>query len=658
MDSLWNPIEAQAYQGDLALRVYSSRLLGQEPALVMHGGGNTSVKIQASNLLGEIETLLYVKGSGWDLATIEAAGFAPVQLNHLLKLARLPRLSDPDMVNELKTHLSNASAPTPSVEAILHAILPYKYVDHTHADAVITVTNTRQGLNRIRDIYGDQVVVIPYVMPGFDLARLVAEIFPQQVTARTVGMVLMNHGIFSFGEDAKTSYERMIDLVNRAEQYLHQQGAWDIACVANQKTPVIPRQEIGAFRHTLSQVAGFPCILNSESTQRDWGFSQRDDLARISQQGPATPDHVIRTKRVPLVGRNNLSTYAEQYQMYVHTHAAVATTSVTPLDPAPRVVLDPEWGLITVGKTAQEACIVRDIYQHTIDIILRAEQLGGYMALSPQDIFAVEYWDLEQAKLRQGGTPPPLQGEIALITGAASGIGKACVQAFLKRGAAVIGLDIDPRVSALIKHHAFLGVVADISDVAAVEQALDRGVQTFGGIDMLVLNAGVFPIGCALGDLTFDKWRHVMNINLDANFMLMQRVLPLLRQAPRYGRCVVIGSKNVVAPGPGVAAYSASKTALTQLARVAALEWAPYQIRVNTLHPDAVYDTGIWTQDVLETRARHYGMSVAEYKTRNLLKTEISSADVAAMAVEMCGPLFHKITGAQIPIDGGNDRVI
>ena len=657
MDSLWNPIEAQAHEGDLALRVYSSRLLGQEPALVMHGGGNTSVKIQADNLLGEAETLLYVKGSGWDLATIEAAGFAPVRLNHLLKLARLPRLSDPDMVNELKTHLSTASAPTPSVEAILHGILPYKYVDHTHADAVITITNTHQGLSRIREIYGDQVVVIPYVMPGFDLARLVAEIFPQQVSARTVGMVLMNHGIFSFGEDAKTSYERMIDLVNRAEQYLQQQGAWEIACVPNKKIPVISRQEISVFRHALSQVAGFPCIINSESTQRDWGFSQRDDLARISQQGPATPDHVIRTKRVPLIGRN-LHAYAEQYQMYFHTHAAVAATPISPLDPAPRVVLDPAWGLITVGKTAQEAHIVRDIYQHTLEIILRAEQLGGYTALSPQDLFAVEYWDLEQAKLRQGGAPPPLQGEVVLISGAASGIGKACVQAFLKRGAAVIGLDIDPCIVAVVKHHAYLGVVADVSDAAAVEQALDRGVQTFGGIDMLVLNAGIFPAGCMIGDLALEQWRRVMAINLEANFLLMQRVLPLLRQAPRYGRCVVIGSKNVVAPGPGVAAYSAAKAALTQLARVAALEWAPYQIRVNTLHPDAVYDTGIWTQDVLETRARHYGMTVAEYKTRNLLKTEVNSADVAALAVEMCGPLFYKMTGVQIPIDGGNDRVI
>ena len=657
MDSLWNPIEAQAHEGDLALRVYSSRLLGQEPALVMHGGGNTSVKIQADNLLGEAETLLYVKGSGWDLATIEAAGFAPVRLNHLLKLARLPRLSDPDMVNELKTHLSTASAPTPSVEAILHGILPYKYVDHNHADAVITITNTHQGLSRIREIYGDQVVVIPYVMPGFDLARLVAEIFPQQVSARTVGMVLMNHGIFSFGEDAKTSYERMIDLVNRAEQYLQQQGAWEIACVPNKKIPVISRQEISVFRHALSQVAGFPCIINSESTQRDWGFSQRDDLARISQQGPATPDHVIRTKRVPLIGRN-LHAYAEQYQMYFHTHAAVAATPISPLDPAPRVVLDPAWGLITVGKTAQEAHIVRDIYQHTLEIILRAEQLGGYTALSPQDLFAVEYWDLEQAKLRQGGAPPPLQGEVVLISGAASGIGKACVQAFLKRGAAVIGLDIDPCIVAVVKHHAYLGVVADVSDAAAVEQALDRGVQTFGGIDMLVLNAGIFPAGCMIGDLALEQWRRVMAINLEANFLLMQRVLPLLRQAPRYGRCVVIGSKNVVAPGPGVAAYSAAKAALTQLARVAALEWAPYQIRVNTLHPDAVYDTGIWTQDVLETRARHYGMTVAEYKTRNLLKTEVNSADVAALAVEMCGPLFYKMTGVQIPIDGGNDRVI
>jgi len=304
MKSLWNDTEAAQFPGDLGLRVYSSRLLGRDKTLVLHGGGNTSVKIAEKNLLGENETLLYVKGSGWDLEFIETAGFSPVRMEHLLKLAKLPQLPDPQMVNELRTHMTRASAPTPSVEAILHAILPHKYVDHTHADAVITVTNTARGLERIREIYGDSVVIVPYVMPGFDLARLCAEEFSKQAGKNTIGMVLMNHGIFSFGETARQSYERMIELVTRAENYLAKHKAWTLPAPTEKPSPGPLRQELAELRRSLSATTGFPVIVAAYEDPASLVFARRADLAAISQQGPATPDHVIRTKRVPMIGRD------------------------------------------------------------------------------------------------------------------------------------------------------------------------------------------------------------------------------------------------------------------------------------------------------------------------------------------------------------------
>ncbi len=657
MLSLWKDDEAAQYDGDLGLRVYSSRLLGRDKTLVLHGGGNTSVKIREKNILGREETIVYVKGSGWDLERIEAAGFAPVRMDHMVALADLPTLSDPQMVNELRTHMLRADAPTPSVEAILHAILPYKYVDHTHANAVITLTNTPDGERRIRELYGDTVVVIPYVMPGFDLARLCAEIFPREAGPRTLGMVLMNHGIFSFGNTARESYERMIDLVTRAEEAIKRDRAWDISASPNTLDLPNVRAPLAALRRDIATETGFPVILSTHVDAMSLAFTQHESVAVFSQRGPATPDHVIRTKRVPMVGRD-VKSYTKEYESYFKVYAASAREPKTMLDAAPRVIVDKEFGICTVGRSAKDAQIVFDIYAHTMEIILRAETLGGWRALPAKDIFDVEYWDLEQAKLKKSGKAAVFAGEVVLVTGAASGIGKACVQSFLARGAAVIGLDINVAVESLYTRADYLGLVCDVTDNAQLTTALERGVRAFGGLDMLVLNAGVFPPGTRIESLLDTEWERVMRINLDANLSLLREAHPLLKLAPRGGRVAVIGSKNVSAPGPGAAAYSASKAALNQLVRVAALEWGADGIRINTLHPNAIFDTGIWTEEVLTARAKHYGLSVEAYKKNNVLRVEVTSRDVAELAAEMCGPLFAKTTGAQVPVDGGNERVI
>lgn len=661
VESLWNDEEAARYSvktpSDLGLRVYTSRLLGRDKNLVLHGGGNTSVKIRETNRFGEEEEILYVKGSGWDLETIEAAGFSPVRLGSAARLATLPRLSDPEMVNELRTAMTLASAPTPSVEAILHAVLPFKYVDHTHADAVVTLTNSAEGEALIREAYGDSVVVIPYVMPGFDLARLCAERFPDLAGPQTVGMVLLNHGIFSFGATARESYERMIELVRRAEELLERRGAWSLGPFPEASAGMPDPLATARLRHDVSRAAGFPMILATRRDARTLAFARRGDAARIAGQGPATPDHVIRTKRLPLVGRD-VEGYVRAYRSYFEAHAPQAAVAKTMLDPAPRVILDPELGLAAAGRTAKDAAIAAEIYGHTMDIIERAERLGGYQALPARDLFDMEYWDLEQAKLAQAGKPPVFAGEVALVTGAASGIGRAAVEALLARGAAVVGLDVDPKVSSIFTRRDFLGLRCDVTVEEEVAGALSAAVAAFGGLDLLVLNAGIFPAARRIADLLLADWDRVMRVNLDANLLLMRLCHPLLKLAPAGGRVVVIGSKNVPAPGPGAAAYSASKAALHQLARVAALEWGSDGIRVNVLHPNAVFDTGVWTEEVLASRAAAYGLSVEEYRRNNVLGVEVTSRDVAELAAELCGPRFAKTTGAWIPVDGGNERVI
>ena len=463
--------------------------------------------------------------------------------------------------------------------------------------------------------------------------------------------------MITFGESARESYERMIELVDRAEAYLACRGAW----VRATPEPVPPsanqRAELARLRADLSRVAGRPMIVRAHQGPLETAFARREDLAAIAQQGPVTPDHVIRTKRLPLLGRD-VDGYADAYRAYVAEMAADEAEPLAQVDPAPRVVLDPELGFLAVGTDVEDAVITGDLYRHTIEVILRANALGGYRALPARDVFEVEYWYLEQAKLRRPGGDPEFRGEVALVTGAASGIGRACVASLLERGAAVVGLDLQPSIEATFERPAYLGLVCDVTDEAQVEAAFERTVRAFGGLDMLVLNAGIFPPAKAVVDLEFSTWRRVLGVNLDANLAFLRHAHPLLALAPKRGRVVVIGSKNVPAPGPGAAAYSASKAAMNQLARVVALEWARDGIRINSVHPDAVFDTALWTEELLVSRAKHYGMTVEAYKRKNLLRIEVTSRHVAEVAAAMCGPLFECTTGGQVPIDGGNERVI
>jgi len=655
-------VDARAFEGDpLRLRVYTSRLLGRDPGLVLHGGGNTSVKSEVTDLFGRREPVLYVKGSGWDLATIEAPGFAPVRLALLQQMAELPSLSDEDMVRAQRAAMTDPGAPTPSVEAILHAIIPFTFVDHTHADAVVTVTNTPGGEARIRRIYGDRVLIVPYVMPGFVLARKVYEMSRGADWSRLEGIILLNHGVFTYGEDARSSYERMISLVSECESYLERETTAER--VARRPARGVPtnaadvEMALARIRRSVSRARGAAMLARLDQGEDSHLFSCLPGIESIAR-GPLTPDHVIRTKPLPLtlVGEPDeaVGRYVAEYDAYFRRNAGAG---VARLDPAPRWAIWPSCGILAFGSSWNEVSIVHDIVQHTRDAILAAESLGGWRPLGEDKLFEVEYWELEQAKLRKSGARPSLEGKIALVTGAASGIGRACAELLLEQGAGVAGLDINPDVEGMSPAPGFLGIACDVTDSTALTAAVRRTVRHFGGLDCLITNAGVFSPSMTLDQMDHATWNASMDLNLSSHMALLRIAIPFLRLGIEPA-VVVIGSKNVDAPGPGAGAYSVAKAGLTQLARVAALELAGDGIRVNVIHPHAVFDTGVWSPEVLEQRARSHGLSVAEYKAKNLLGVEVSSRDVAALALTMLGPVFARTTGAQVPIDGGNDRVI
>ena len=659
MKSQWSDSAANEYAADpLELRAYTSRLLGQDADLVLHGGGNTSVKVTNKNLFGQDEDILYVKGSGWDLGAIQAAGFAPVRLDVLRHMAGLDRLSDTDMVRMQRAAMTDPYAPNPSVEAVLHAIIPFTFVDHTHADAVVTLTNTADGIDTLRRIYGDRLLLVPYVMPGFILAKKVYEMTQDIDWTQYDGMVLLNHGVFTFDNDARQCYEKMIDIVTRAEHYIESQTSLELGTGHSGE---IDLQILARLRKQVAAEQGRAVYALLDDSAEAFSFASLPDVESIATRGPLTPDHIIRTKQIPVIIDNDadrlnsqIDTYAAAYQSYFDRNSDGRQQC---LDRAPRWAVWKKQGLVSFGKNLKEAGIIADISTHTIRAIQLAEKLGGWRALPEKDLFEIEYWELEQAKLKSSKTTPEFQGRVALVTGAASGIGKACVEALLARGAAVAALDLDTAINGMFNREEVVEIVCDVTDAAAVKRAVEQTVRCFGGLDFLVSNAGVFTANENVEVIRDESWSVSLDVNLTSHQRLMRYAIPYLRHgiAPSI---VIMASKNVPAPGPGAAAYSAAKAALTQLARVAALELGRDNIRVNAIHPNAVFDTGVWTDEVLQGRAQSYGMSVEEYRTNNVLHTEVSAQNVADMVCAMAGSTFAKTTGAQVPVDGGNERVI
>ncbi len=678
MENKWNDSDAKAaiekYKDvaeDIALRVYTSRLIGADPSLVLHGGGNTSVKSRTRNKVNEEVDVLYVKGSGWDLDTLEPPGLPGVLLDHLQKLRSLDRLSDEEMVNEQRTHLLDASSPNPSVETLLHAFLPHKFIDHSHADASLIIANQPDAEKICRDIYGDRIGIVSYIMPGFALAKASAEVYEKNPDVE--GLMLINHGLFTFGKTAKESYDRHIDAVNSAEKYIN-------------KVPLITLTPLEGPALTAGEEVLLTALgpilrgLYREQSGKDWVLHHRADTQVFasskeceiwSQIGTATPDHVIRTKQKALLLNiqqwqdpdnlrqevsQALNNYCESYRQYFETNKTLKGVDKTELDRLPRVLLVAGLGLVTIGKTVKEARIAADIYQHTIDILHKSFSVGDYQPLGSSDLFDMEYWSLEQAKLGKSKAPV-LQGKVVYITGAASGIGLASAKLFAEQGANLFLADVtEDNLNAAaeeIRKKSKVGVatkVLDVTDESSVRQSFGQLVQIFGGIDILISNAGNALQG-AIGEVDMKILRASFELNFFAHQVLAAEALRLFLIQKSGGVLLFNASKAAFNPGKNFGPYALPKAALVALTKQYALDYGAEGIRSNAVNADRIR-TALFSEDVLKERAQMRGLSPDDYFKSNLLQQEVYDTDVAQGFLSLA--LAEKTTGSIIAIDGGN----
>jgi rhamnose utilization protein RhaD (predicted bifunctional aldolase and dehydrogenase)/NAD(P)-dependent dehydrogenase (short-subunit alcohol dehydrogenase family) len=670
MKSLWSDQEARSYieryaatsNADIALRVYTSRLIGRDPALVLHGGGNTSVKTRLHDDLGEELDVLCVKGSGADLADIEPAGLPALRLASLQALRKLPTLDDEAMVNAQRTRMLDATAPNPSVETLLHAFLPHKFIDHSHADAILALVDQPNAEAVCYERFGARFGIVPYVMPGFALAKLAAEVYERNRLVE--GLLLLKHGLFTFADSARDSYERHIQAVHAAETFAEKRRYWSIRS-SLPPASTLPYAELAPWLRGLLGEGRRRYLLHLRQTKDIHDFVSDPKLEALCQVGCATPDHVIRTKRFPLLlkldaGRTlkaqageiavQLGEYRSAYRSYVTRQMANRQVEVTPLDPDPRIVLVPGVGLIGIGESAKAARIAADIYEHTIQVIRSAEVVGSYDALPEQDIFDMEYWSLEQAKLGKT-TKRALDGRVVYVTGAAHGIGAAVARKFASTGAALYLVDRDgERLAALAQTLNASYEVVDVTDERALRMSVERCVHTFGGLDGVVSNAGLAPQG-AIADCTTATLEQSFRINLFAHQWLASAAARVMRRQGMGGFLLFNASKAAFNPGPGFGPYAVPKAALIALTKQYALECGALGIRSNAVNADRVRTSLLDPNDVAE-RARARGLEPNDYYRANLLAREVSAEDVAEAFLSLA--LAESTTGSVVTVDGGN----
>ncbi len=662
MQSRWSSEDAAGLD-PLALRVYTSRLLGAEPSLVLSGGGNTSVKHEGADPRGGLRRTLTIKGSGTDLASIGPEGFAPLALDDLIALRERMTLDDETMVELVTLALLDTGAPRPSIETLLHAFIPLDWIDHSHADAILTLTNQPEGAARVRDALGGVAGLVPYIKPGFDLSKAAADVYDADPTV--TGLVLDKHGLVTFGETGEESYERHIELVSRAEAQVAR--TW----FGPRRPTAEPKFAASRLALTLRGLLSRRrhMIVRSDTDPRVRSFADRHDVRRISQQGPATPDHVLRTKRLPLVLPSSdpadapqaVAGYEAAYDAYVSEHAD--PNDGFRHDPAPRVVLAPGVGMFTTGRSASDADTVARIYRHTMDVIEGAESMSSYAALPARDLFDIEYWPLELYKLKLAPPDRELAGRVALVTGAASGIGRAAAQRLASAGAHVFVADIDSHGAAVAATAIRDGgdaadcLTLDVTDADAVASAMRSVLLAVGGIDVVVSNAGIAD-AASIDTLELAAWQRSLDVNATGHFLVTRAAVRAMRAQGIGGSVILVCTKNVFDPGRDFGAYSAAKAAQLQLGRILAIENGEHGIRVNMVNPDAVFaDSRLWSADLRAGRAAAHGIDVSElegfYRRRNLLQTPIRPEDVAETVLFLAGDRAAKTTGAVLPVDGG-----
>ncbi|HKS64035.1 MAG TPA: bifunctional aldolase/short-chain dehydrogenase [Xanthobacteraceae bacterium] len=664
-------VSRQEFARDLALRVYTTRLLGADPKLVLHGGGNTSVKTTVADLNGDATEVLCVKGSGWDMAVIEPPGLPAVRLDALRKLRARDALSDEDMVRLQRANLIDPGAPNPSVETLLHAFLPHKFVDHTHSTAVLSLTDQPDGDALCEEVYGKRMGYVPYIMPGFALAKAAAEAFERDTSVE--GLILHRHGIFTFGADAREAYERMIEMVTLAEQRLRR-GRKAVFATAQ-----LPQQ--AASLADVAPIVRGACSLKDEKIEGAWkrfvlefrggdavlAFVNGAEVARYALAGVVTPDHTIRTKNWPLIVpppdaarladfKQNAAAAVEnfvgKYRAYFTANNARCGGIKKSLDPMPRVVLVPGVGLFGLGRSKKDARIAADLADAAIETITDAEATGRYQALGDADLFDMEYWSLEQAKLA-GAPEKPLAGQIVAVTGAGGTIGAATAKVFAAAGAEVALLDVNEAAAkdkAKAIGGAAIGIACDVTDAASVQAAFAKLVETFGGVDIVVSNAGAAWQG-RIGEVDEAVLRESFELNFYGHQRVAQAATKIMLAQGTGGCLLFNASKQAVNPGPNFGPYGLPKAATLLLVRQYALDYGADGIRANAVNADRIR-SGLLTGDFIAERAKARGLSEKDYMSGNLLQREVTAEDVAQAFLSQA--LALKTTADVTTVDGGN----
>jgi len=680
--NLWNDAEARALQdaaGDdpaareLALRVYSSRIIGRDPDMVMHGGGNTSLKAQAVDVYGDLVDVLHIKGSGWDLETIQAAGLPAVRMAPLARLRGLATLSDEAMVNVQRANLMDSAAPNPSVETLLHAWIPHTYVDHTHATAFLTLANLPEVEAATREIFGSRLTLLPYIMPGFALAKAAADAYDAAPEAE--GLLLINHGHFTWGPTAKASYDRLVAHTNEVEAWLADRRPAPLrpsASLPQPKLADVLATLRGALASALPETAALP-VLDLRADEGTRAFTLRGDLPALATRGVATPDHVIRTKGHPLILtratlaggaeaiRAAVSAFSARYKAYFDRQAPGAAETKTMLATMPGLVWIEGEGIAGVGANAAAARIAGDIGTQTARVMADGERLGGFHPIGEKDLFEMEYWSLEQAKLGKG-KPPRFQGKVVLVTGGAGAIGLATARAFAAEGAALFVVDRDAALlaaalKALGRDHD--GLACDITEAGAARAAVEACVARFGGLDILVSNAGAAMTG-EIATLPEEVLRQSFELNFFAHQAFAQAAVAVFRAqslgrgsrgAGDAGQILINVSKQAVNPGRNFGAYGLPKATTFFLLRQLALELGAEGIRVNGVNADRIR-SGLLTDAMIAARSSARGLDEASYMGGNLLGREVEAGHVAAAFTALASAA--RTTGHVMTVDGGN----
>lgn len=675
----WAPSCGEA----LAARIYSARLIGADADLVLHGGGNVSVKDTALNVFDDEIEVVHVKASGGDMSRLEPANLPALRLKQLRRLRKLILLDDDQMVNQVRLQLLNSSMPTPSIETLLHAFLPPKFVDHSHADAVLTLTNQAGGEDLIREALGDRVIILPYIRPGFELAKAVADAVEHNPFA--IGAVLMFHGLITFGDDARTSYDRHIELCTQCEDFIesHLNQAFELVVAPVDDLEGTAGKLAPILRGALAEATGDEdhpyemSILEWRTSQTVLDFVNSDRATHLCNLGALTGDHVMHTRPWALLLREPrwdeptllraqlvelINQFRSKYRDYLEAHGGV----VPDVGLSPRVVCIPGLGLFAAGRTKSAAIVTADIAEHTLKVKTQAHRIGKYQSLSDEHLFDMEFRTIQRAKL--GAAPNrPLSGQVVAISGAAGAIGAATAECCAQAGAHLLLTDIDElRLQRVVEYlneqyekYTVAGVPMDVTDEESVRDGFARAALTFGGVDTIVPNAGVAHVA-PIDELDMADFRRVMEVNTFGYFLFMREGIRLMKQQGTGGNIVLIASKNVSAPGKDFAAYSASKAAAHQIGKVAALELGSFDIRVNMINPDAVFGdadipSGLW-EAIAPSRAQSRNLTVEElqefYRQRNLLKAHIHPHHVGN-AVVFFASRQTPTTGATLPVDGG-----